>query len=150
LTYVQKSAIFVSYVQNKRINMKIAIPVKMNKENTALSPLFGKAKWIAFVEDGKVDIVPNITHGGRAVVEWFVREGIDNVIFQEMGQTPYEMVKSVGTIELFHAGHERILLNDVLERFTADKLILINDTNIGDILAHHEKKHPHVHTTNKV
>ncbi len=32
--------------------MKIAIPVKMNKENTALAPLFGKAKWFAIVEDG--------------------------------------------------------------------------------------------------
>lgn len=45
--------------------MKIAIPVKMNKENTALAPLFGKAKWFAIVEDGKVTIEQNIADGYR-------------------------------------------------------------------------------------
>jgi len=125
--------------------MKIAIPVKMNKENTALAPLFGKAKWIAFVEDGNVSIVPNARQGGKAVVEWFASEGVDTVIFQEMGTTPYEMLKSLGNISLYHAGHERILLNDVLEKLHAKQLIPIDDTNIGEILAQHEKKHPHKH-----
>ncbi len=125
--------------------MKIAIPVKMNKENTALAPLFGKAKWIAFIEDKKVNIVPNEMHGGKAVVEWFIREGVDTVIFQEMGTTPYEMLKSLGNISLYHAGHERILLNDVLEKLHANQLTPIDDTNIGEILAQHEKKHPHKH-----
>ena len=37
--------------------MKLAIPVKTNKENPAISPLFGKAKWFAFVNiDGKIEI----------------------------------------------------------------------------------------------
>ena len=125
--------------------MKIAIPVKMNKENTALAPLFGKAKWIAFVEDGDVSIVPNARQGGKAVVEWFASEGVDTVIFKEMGVTPYEMIKSLGNIALFHAGHERILLNDVVEKWHANQLTLIDDTNIGEILARHEKKHPHKH-----
>jgi len=125
--------------------MKIAIPVKMNKENTALAPLFGKAKWIAFIEDKKVNIVPNEMHGGKAVVEWFIREGVDTVICQEMGTTPYEMLKSLGNISLYHAGHERILLNDVLEKLHANQLTPIDDTNIGEILAQHEKKHPHKH-----
>ena len=145
MTYDHKSAIFITYVQNKGKIMKIAIPVKMKKESTALAPLFGKAKWIAFVEDGTINIVPNATHGGRAVVEWFAREGVDTVIFQEMGVTPYEMIKSIGNITLFHAGHERVLLDEVLTKFNANQLALIDDTNITDILAHHEKKHPHAH-----
>ena len=145
MTYEQKSAIFITYVQNKGKIMKLAIPVKMNKKSTALSPLFGKAKWIAFVEDGNINIVPNATHGGRAVVEWFAREGVDTVIFQEMGVTPYDMIKSIGSITLFHAGHERILLDEVLAKFNTNQLTLIDDTNIAEILAHHEKKHPHAH-----
>ena len=125
--------------------MKLAIPVKMNKDNTALAPLFGKAKWIAFVEDGTINIVPNDTHGGKAVAQWFASEGVDTVIFQEMGVTPYEMFKSIEKITLFHAGHERILLNDVVEKWHANQLTPIDDTNIGEILAQHEKKHPHKH-----
>lgn len=123
--------------------MKIAIPVKMNKENTALAPLFGKAKWIAFIEEGKVNIVPNVAHGGSAVVEWFAKEGVDSVIFQEMGHSPYEKIKSVGNITLFHAGHQRILLDDALTKFNNGTLTLVDDTNISEIIGYHEKKHSH-------
>ncbi len=125
--------------------MKIAIPVKMNNENPALAPLFGKAKWIAFVEDENITIVANEAHGGRAVVEWFARENVDTVIFQEMGATPYEMIKAIENMTLFHAGYERIVLDEVLAKFTLNQLTLIDDTNIGDILARHEKNHPHKH-----
>jgi len=123
--------------------MKIAIPVKMNKENTALSPLFGKAKWIAFVEDDKVNIVPNETQDGGALVAWFVKEGVDTVIFQEMGHTPYEKIKLAGSITLFHAGQERILLDEALAKYGNDTLTLIDDTNISEIIQHHENKHSH-------
>lgn len=123
--------------------MKIAVPVKMNRENTALSPLFGKAKWIAFIEDTKIDIQSNNTHGGAALVEWFIRESVDTIIFQEIGQTPYQKMKSAGNITLFHAGNERILLDEALEKFKKNKLLLIDDTNIDDIIKHHERKHTH-------
>ncbi|MBD3789131.1 MAG: hypothetical protein IE885_01975 [Campylobacterales bacterium] len=53
--------------------MKIAIPVKTNKENPAVAPLFGKAKWFAFIEeDGKVTIEPNPIPDGQAVIRWFI------------------------------------------------------------------------------
>ena len=31
----------------------VAFPIKMRKEDSAISPLFGKAKYFAFYEDGK-------------------------------------------------------------------------------------------------
>ncbi len=126
--------------------MKIAIPVKMNKDNTALAPLFGKAKWIAFVEDGKVDIVSNSAHGGNAVVEWFAKEGVDTVIFQEMGYSPYEKIKALGSIALYHAGHERILLDEVLQKYDNGTLTIVDDANITEIIDHHEKNHTHGHS----
>jgi len=123
--------------------MKIAIPMKMNRENSALSPLFGKAKWIAFVQDAKVDIQPNHTHGGGALVAWLKEEGVDTIIFQEMGRTPYQKIKSAENITLFHAGNERILLDEALEKFKDNQLPLVDDTNIDKIIAHHEGKHKH-------
>ena len=125
--------------------MKIAIPVKTNKENPAVAPLFGKAKWFALVTDGNVEIVANSAQGGRAVIEWMVNEDVDTIIFQEMGTTPYEMIKAVDTITLFHAGYERVLLSEVLEKFEKNELPLIDDTNIGEIIEHHEGKHSHGH-----
>ncbi len=123
--------------------MKIAIPVKMNRENPPLAPLFGKAKWFALIEGENVNIVENPAHGGRAVIEWLLSEGVDTIIFQEMGTTPYEMVRATGVIALYHAGYERILLDEVLEKFKAGSLPKIDDSNIAEIIAHHEQKHPH-------
>ena len=48
----------------------IAIPVKINKENTAVSTLFGKAKYFAFIENNKIEIVKNEQSGGKAVANW--------------------------------------------------------------------------------
>ena len=48
--------------------MKTAIPVKANKENPAVAPLFGKAKWFAVVKNGKATIEKNPAQGGRAVI----------------------------------------------------------------------------------
>ncbi|WP_419676112.1 hypothetical protein ACN2CX_05120 [Aliarcobacter butzleri] len=37
----------------------IAIPVKTDKEDTAVSTLFGKAKYFALIDNNKINIVKN-------------------------------------------------------------------------------------------
>ncbi|MEA2047335.1 MAG: NifB/NifX family molybdenum-iron cluster-binding protein [Campylobacterota bacterium] len=125
--------------------MKIAIPVKMNKENPPVAPLFGKAKWFAIVEDGKVNIEPNPVEGGRAVIEWFDELGVDTIIIQEMGEGPYSVVQKLGTMKIYHSGFERILLDDVLKKFEENTLPLVDDAGMAKIIAHHEVRHPHDH-----
>ena len=122
--------------------MKLAIPVKMNKENPPVAPLFGKAKWFAIVKDGDISIIPNNQSGGRAVIELLYEMKVDAILVQEMGMTPYERVKEYGTIMLYHTGFKRILLNDVLEKFENNELEILDDTNIDTIIKHHEKRHP--------
>ena len=132
--------------------MKIAVPVKMNRENPPLAPLFGKAKWFAMIEDGetpKIEIVENPVHGGKAVVEWLSGKGIDTIIFQEMGESPYHMIKEIGGIKLFHAGNSRILLSEVLEKMHHNCFIAVDDSNISEIIAHHEAKPTHRHRNNE-
>ena len=129
--------------------MKIAIPVKMNKENPAIAPLFGKAKWFAIVENNEVSIVTNENAGGQAVIEWLANMNVDTILMQEMGRNPYEKVKSYGNINLYHVGFERNLLNDALEKFKQELLIKVDDENMESIIKHHEKRHPaheHNHT----
>lgn len=125
--------------------MKIAIPVKMNKENPPVAPLFGKAKWFAIVQDGKVKIEQNPVDGGRAVIAWLNELGVDTIIMQEMGQGPYSVVQKLGTMKLYHSGFERILLDDVLKKFEENTLPLLDNAGIAKIIAHHEVKHPHEH-----
>ena len=124
--------------------MKLVIPVKTNKENPAVSPLFGKAKWFAFVDtDGSIEIKKNETQNGGKAIQWFVKENVETIIFEQMGSVPYDMIKEVGNITLFHSGYDRILLQDVIEKFNNDQLVLIDDTNIDEIISNHEAKHTH-------
>ncbi len=122
--------------------MKLAIPVKMNKEDSAVAPLFGKAKWFAIVKDGEIDIVPNNQSGGQAVIDWLFEDmKVDALLIQEMGINPYKKVKELGLM-LYHTGFERILLNEVLEKFKNSELEILDDTNMDKIIKHHEKRHP--------
>ena len=126
--------------------MKIAIPVKMNKENAPVAPLFGKAKWFAIVEDDQVNIVENPAKGGQAVIEWLAQINVDTIFLQEMGKSPYAKVRSYGNITLYHTGFERVLLDEVLEKFKANALPLLDETAMAEVIAHHEVRHPtHTH-----
>lgn len=125
--------------------MKIAIPVKLNRENPPVAPLFGKAKWFALVEEGKIEIKANPVRGGKAVVQWLLDEKVDTLIIQEMGVSPYQKIASYGTIKLFHSGFERILLHELLEKFNGNALKYLDDINIQEIFAHHERKGSHTH-----
>lgn len=122
--------------------MKIAIPIKMNKENSAIAPLFGKAKWFAIVENGVVSIQPNHCEGGQAVIDWLAKINVDTIILQEMGMSPYRKVQSYGTIKLYHTGFKRILLDEVLEKFNNNALPLLDETKMVEVIKHHEKRHP--------
>ncbi|GIT98045.1 NifB/NifX family molybdenum-iron cluster-binding protein [Sulfurovum sp. TSL1] len=110
--------------------MKIAIPVKMNNENTAIAPLFGKAKWFAIIEDEKITIAKNPAEGGRGVIEWLHQIQVDTIIMQEMGQSPYKMIQKLGGIKIYHAGFERMTLKEALEKFDQDALPLLDDTGM--------------------
>jgi predicted Fe-Mo cluster-binding NifX family protein len=125
--------------------MKIAIPVKMKKDNSAIAPLFGKAKWFAIVEDGSINIEENHVEGGRAVIEWLNQIGVDTIIMQEMGQGPYSVIQKLGTIKIYHSGFDRILLGDVLKQFEEKALPLLDDAGMTKIIAHHEVRHSHDH-----
>ena len=122
--------------------MKIAIPIKMNKENSAIAPLFGKAKWFAIVEDGNITIEQNLADGGQAVIDWLAEEHVDVIILQEMGMNPYRKVQAYGTMKLYHTGFERVLLGEVLEKFNNNELVLLDEAKMAEVIEHHEKKHP--------
>jgi predicted Fe-Mo cluster-binding NifX family protein len=126
--------------------MRLAIPVKLNRDNPPVAPLFGKAKWFAIVQDGELfSIIPNSQSGGSAVIELLHEIKIEAILIQEMGISPYEKIKEHGEMALYHTGFERILLNDVLEKFKNNELEILDDTNMDEIIKHHEKRHPRNH-----
>jgi len=125
--------------------MKIAIPVKLNNENPPVAPLFGKAKWFAFIENGQIEIKANPAYGGKAVIQWFIDENVDTIIMQEMGASPYQMIQSHEGMKIYHSGPERILLQDLLKKFNALELALLDESKMEKVIAHHKRKYPHNH-----
>ncbi len=121
--------------------MKIAIPVKTDKENAAVAPLFGKAKWFAFVEDGKISIEKNEAQDGANVVEWLLRCGVNSLIIQKMSNPPYQMVKKDGRITIFYTGDERIELQELIKKYETDALTIVDNSNADDIIKQHQRQH---------
>jgi predicted Fe-Mo cluster-binding NifX family protein len=121
--------------------MKIAIPIKTNKENSTVAPLFGKAKWFAFVEDGKINIEKNESQGGANVVEWLLRYGVSSLIIQKMSNPPYQIITKDERITIFYAGDERIELNELIKKYESDELTIVDDTNASDIIKEHHRQH---------
>jgi len=135
----------------------IAIPVKTNKENPAVSTLFGKSKWFAFVnENGEITIEANETESGRAVVDTMVSKGVNRLVFHHMGGNPFMLLQKA-KIECFHNGGERILLNDVLALLKNNALTKVDGINMADFVEqgnmhkngkshdHHGHEHAHHH-----
>ncbi len=115
--------------------MKIAIPVKFNKENPPISPLFGHAKWFAFVEDEKVTIEENPYDGGIAVVDWLLHRGVDTIVTQHIGQKPFMLLHKEG-VKLYYPGDGRVLLNEAIEALKQGTLEEINEENVAQFARH--------------
>lgn len=120
----------------------LAVAVKTDKDNTAVSPLFGKAKFFAFYDGKTITIEKNEVQDGIAVINWFIQKGVDTIIVKEMGSNPYKALKKQD-IKLLYAGDERIEVADIVKKYEADELNGLNDSQIQTIINKHERHHTH-------
>jgi predicted Fe-Mo cluster-binding NifX family protein len=134
----------------------IAIPVKMNKQDTAVSNLFGKSKYFAFIDGDNISIEKNETESGRAVVEDFSARGVTEVVFQHMGGNPFMLLQKA-KIECYNCGEDRVMLDDVIKMYKNKTLTKVDGTNMADFVEkgknhseghehHHDHNHEHNHT----
>jgi len=122
----------------------VAVAVKTDKPNSAVSPLFGKAKFFAFYDGHDLSIEKNEQHGGVAVINWLASKGVDTLVIKEMGSSPYSEVKK-REIKLLYAGDERIEINDLITKYENGLLEPLSDEKVKSIIAKHEKGHTHKH-----
>jgi predicted Fe-Mo cluster-binding NifX family protein len=119
----------------------IAIPVKTNKLNSAISTLFGKAKYFALIENNSIEILKNEQIGGRAVVNWLKSKNVDTLITSHMGEKPFSsLIKS--NIKVYFAGNERIEIKEVLLKYADGELPILDNENFHTFLKedeHHSK-----------
>ena len=130
----------------------IAIPLKMKKENSAVSPLFGKAKYFAIADKGKIEILENVCHGGNQVAMWLHSLGVKKLLVSHMGANPFETLTKLG-IESYFVGEERILLKEALLAYADGDLMSVDKENFDTIFPPHshsqgENHHHHHHEGN--
>ncbi len=121
--------------------MKIAIPVKTNKDDSPITPVFGKAKWFKFIEDGKVSIEKNEASNGAGVIDWLLQSGVTSLIIKNMSNPPYQMATRDGRISIYYSGDEKIGINELIQKCEKSELVLIDETNASDIIKDHQRQY---------
>jgi len=120
-----------------------AIPLKMNKIESAISPMFGHAKYFAFVdEDGEIAIEKNPYDGGMPVVQWLLGKGIDTLITSHIGGGPYRIFLERG-VRVWHPGEGRVVLIEALDGLRDGRLMQITPQNIAQFAQHSGHGHHH-------
>ncbi len=74
---------------------KIGFMTLLNREDSKLSPHFGKAKWLAVVDLQKdtCEFVRNTGLNCKAVVEMLVKHGCEDVVFTVIGEGALQHLK---------------------------------------------------------
>lgn len=127
----------------------IAIPVKTNTIQSAISPLFGKAKWFALINKaGEITFWENIFQSGREVVNYLQASKVDRVVFQDIGANPYLLLHNAGIV-CYHSGHGRIVLNEALQYLENGSLIRVTSENMAEYVErphrHNKEEHAELH-----
>lgn len=121
----------------------IAIPVKTDKEEGVLAPLFGHAKYFSFIsDDGSVMTHKNSAEGGVKVVDWLVRMGVKSIILNHVGEKPFHLLTQK-SIDIYFAGRDRITLPEVLENLRNGVLEKVTMENYVTLLGEDDHHHDH-------
>ncbi len=120
----------------------IVFPLKTNKKDSAISPLFGKAKYFAFYDGINLQIEKNELNSGSKLIDWFVSKNVDKIVIKEMGSSPYEKIKKTN-IEIFYAGDERITSEELINKINAQSLQKLKEEQIKEIIKKHKNSHKH-------
>ncbi len=120
-----------------------AIPLKMNKIESAISPMFGHAKWFAFADKaGEISIEKNPYDGGMQVIHWLMERGVDTIVTSHIGAGPFRFLLDRG-VRAYHPGAGRVVLIEALDGLREGRLMAITPENIAQYAQHGGGHHHH-------
>ena len=98
--------------------MKFAAPFKMNKEESAITKVLGKAKYFGIYDDStnEIKVIENKETGGPAIFLELAKEGVDILLTPHAGPGAVKAGIQTG-IKLFYCGEERKLLLEAVKEF---------------------------------
>jgi len=110
--------------------MKYAAPLKMNKNDSAITKVLGKAKYFGIYDDSTNDmqIIENEQTGGPAIFLKLKEIGVDVVLTPHAGPGAVNKASELG-IRLFYCGSERKMLLEAVKEFQENKFVEITAEN---------------------
>jgi len=110
--------------------MIYAAPFKMQKLDSAITKVFGKAKYFGIYNDetNEIEIIENQNPGGPAIFAQLVDKGVDVVLTPHAGPGAVRGAEQTG-IKLYYCGEERKLLLEAVKEFQEGKYPQITPEN---------------------
>ena len=102
--------------------MKYAAPLKMNKLDSAITKVFGKAKYFGIYDDStnEIKIIINEETGGPAIFNQLKAEAVDVILTPHAGPGAVNASMKFG-IKLYYCGDDRKLLLEAVKEFQEGK-----------------------------
>ncbi len=110
--------------------MKYAAPFKMNKIESAITKVLGKAKYFGIYDDAtnELKVIENNEPGGPAFFNMLKVEGVDVILTPHAGPGAVNASMKYG-IKLFYCGDERKTLLEAVKDFQEGKCPEITAAN---------------------
>ena len=110
--------------------MRYAAPLKMNKVDSAITKVFGKAKYFGIYDDTAdvMNIIKNEQQGGPAIFNQLIANKVDVILTSHAG--PGAVNASIKfNIDLYYCGSERKTLKEAVAQFKQGEYIKITPEN---------------------
>jgi predicted Fe-Mo cluster-binding NifX family protein len=117
--------------------MIYAAPFKTKKLDSAITKVFGKAKYFGIYNDetNEIEVIENQNPGGPAIFAQLVEKGVDVVLTPHAGPGAVNGAMQTG-IKLYYCGDERKLLLEAVKEFQEGKYIEITPNNYHQFHGH--------------
>jgi len=117
--------------------MKYAAPFKMNKQESAITKVLGKAKYFGIYDDetNSLEVIENQNPGGPAFFEQLQSKGVTVLLTPHAGPGAVNASGKYG-VEMFYCGGERKTLLEAVKEFQDGKYIKITAENFQQFHGH--------------
>jgi len=110
--------------------MKYASPLKMNKEDSAITKVLGKAKYFGIYDDetNQIEVMENMETGGPAFFTELKKRNVDVLLTPHAGPGAVNGAVQF-SIPMFYCGDERKVLLEAVKEFQEGKYPQITAEN---------------------
>jgi predicted Fe-Mo cluster-binding NifX family protein len=117
--------------------MKFAAPFKMNKPESAITKVLGKAKYFGIYDDAtnELEVIVNENPGGPAIFLELKAKGVEIVLTPHAGPGAIRASLELG-IDMYYCGDERKTLLEAVKEFQEGKYPLITPENFHQFHGH--------------